>query len=71
MEQRLFLKSMYFQVGENLIQDFLHKVKSLPVATMTEEEVKEELRRMKQELITKNNPYIRELLARCVPVKTA
>ncbi|XP_039991799.1 DNA mismatch repair protein Msh2 [Xiphias gladius] len=59
------------QVGENLIQDFLEKAKSLPVATMTEEEVKAELRRMKRELVAKNNMYITEILARCVPVKTA
>ncbi|XP_013862520.1 DNA mismatch repair protein Msh2 [Austrofundulus limnaeus] len=58
------------QVGETLIQDFLQKVKSLPVATMTDEEVKEALRRMKQELATKNNTYISEILARCLPVKT-
>ncbi|XP_038554230.1 DNA mismatch repair protein Msh2 [Micropterus salmoides] len=59
------------QVGENLIKDFLEKAKSLSVATMSEEEVKAELRRMKQELIVKNNTYITEILARCVPAKTA
>ncbi|XP_018530855.1 DNA mismatch repair protein Msh2 [Lates calcarifer] len=59
------------QVGENLIQDFLEKAKSLPVATMSEEEVKAELRRMKQELVAKNNTYITEILAHCAPVKTA
>ncbi|XP_047464338.1 DNA mismatch repair protein Msh2 [Mugil cephalus] len=59
------------QDGEKLIQDFLQKVKSLPVATMTEEEVKVELRRMKQELTAKNNAYIHEILARCASVKTA
>ncbi|XP_029954685.1 DNA mismatch repair protein Msh2 [Salarias fasciatus] len=59
------------QVGEELMQDFLQKVKSLPVATMSEEEVKEALRTMKQELAAKNNTYIGEILARCVSVKTA
>uniref|UniRef100_A0A3P8TZP5 DNA mismatch repair protein n=1 Tax=Amphiprion percula TaxID=161767 RepID=A0A3P8TZP5_AMPPE len=59
------------QVGENLIQDFLQKVKSLPAATMTDDEVKVELRKMKQELMARNNTYISEILARCVPVKTA
>uniref|UniRef100_A0A1A8FMC9 DNA mismatch repair protein n=2 Tax=Nothobranchius korthausae TaxID=1143690 RepID=A0A1A8FMC9_9TELE len=57
------------QVGENLIQEFLQKVKSLPVATMTEEEVKVELKRLKQELVAKNNTYVSELLARCVSGK--
>ncbi|PWA21644.1 hypothetical protein CCH79_00003173 [Gambusia affinis] len=55
------------QVGENLIQDFLEKVKALPVVTMTEEEVKAELRRIKQDLMSKNNTYISEILARCAP----
>ncbi|XP_023196952.1 DNA mismatch repair protein Msh2 [Xiphophorus maculatus] len=59
------------QVGEKLIQDFLEKVKALPVVTMTEEEVKAELRRIKQDLVAKNNTYISEILARCAPVKTA
>lgn len=68
------VKLMYrlsLQVGENLIQNFLDKAKSLPVATMSEEEVKAELRRMKQELVANNNAYISEILARCVPAKTA
>lgn len=59
------------QVGENLIHYFLQKVKSLPLATMTEEEVKVKLRKMKQKLVAQNNTYISEVLARCVPVKTA
>uniref|UniRef100_A0A1A8IAW8 DNA mismatch repair protein n=2 Tax=Nothobranchius kuhntae TaxID=321403 RepID=A0A1A8IAW8_NOTKU len=57
------------QVGENLIQEFLQKVKSLPVATMTQEEVKVELKRLKQELVAKNNTYISELLSHCVSGK--
>ncbi|XP_075999767.1 DNA mismatch repair protein Msh2 [Genypterus blacodes] len=58
------------QVGESLIQDFLQKAKSLPTATMTDEEVKAALRGMKEELRAKNNAYVAELLARYVPVKT-
>lgn len=58
-------------MGENLIQDFLDKAKALPVATMSEEEVKAELKRMKQELVANNNTYISEILARCGPAKTA
>lgn len=60
-----------FQEGENLIQTFLDKAKSLPVATMSDEEVKAQLRRMKQELVAKNNAYVSEMLARCVPAETA
>ncbi|XP_037609907.1 DNA mismatch repair protein Msh2 [Sebastes umbrosus] len=59
------------QVGENLIQDFLEKAKSLPADTMSDEEVKAALRRMKKELVAKNNTYITEILSRCVPGKTA
>ncbi|XP_030255878.1 DNA mismatch repair protein Msh2 [Sparus aurata] len=59
------------QAGENLIQGFLEKVKSLPSDNMSEEEVKTELRRMKKELVAKNNTYITEMLSRCVPSKTA
>ncbi|CAB1441500.1 unnamed protein product [Pleuronectes platessa] len=53
------------QVGENLILTFLEKAKSLP-ATMSEAELKAELRRMKQELAAKNNTYITDILSRCV-----
>ncbi|KAK0143789.1 DNA mismatch repair protein Msh2 [Merluccius polli] len=53
--------------GENMIQDFLEQVMSLPAATMSEEEVKAELRRMKEELVAKNNGYIGEILAHCGP----
>ncbi|KAJ3607840.1 hypothetical protein NHX12_024891 [Muraenolepis orangiensis] len=53
--------------GEKMIQDFLEQVKSLPVATMSDEEVKAKLRRMKEELVAKNNCYIDEILARCGP----
>lgn len=59
------------QAAEVLIQNFLDKAKSLPVASMSEEEVKAELRKMKQELSAQNNTYISEILARCVTVKTA
>lgn len=58
-----------FQVGESLILDFLDKAKSLPVGNMTDDEVKTELRRIKQELAAKNNTYITEILSRCVSVK--
>ncbi|KAF7664837.1 hypothetical protein LDENG_00163590 [Lucifuga dentata] len=58
------------QAGESLIQDFLQEAKSLPAATMTEDEVKAALQRMKEKLVANNNSYVAEILARCVPVKT-
>lgn len=59
------------QVGEKLIQDFLDKARSLPVSTMSEDEVRVELRRMKQELVAEGNAYIGDILARCGPLPTA
>ncbi|XP_077407319.1 DNA mismatch repair protein Msh2 [Vanacampus margaritifer] len=56
------------QVGEDLIQNFLEEVKCLPVASMTEEEVRAALRRMKTALLGKNNAYVSEMLARSLPV---
>ncbi|XP_057682749.1 DNA mismatch repair protein Msh2 [Corythoichthys intestinalis] len=56
------------QVGESLIQEFLEEVKSLPIATMTEDEVRVALKRMKEALRAKNNAYVAELLVRSLPV---
>lgn len=59
------------QVGEKLIQDFLAKARSLPVSTMSDEQLKAELRTMKQALVAKGNAYIGDILARCGPAQTA
>lgn len=58
-------------MGEKLIQDFLDKARSLPVSTMSEDEVKAELRKMKQELVAEGNAYISDILARFGPAQTA
>lgn len=58
-------------MGEELIQDFLDKARSLPVSTMSDEEVKAELRRMKQALVAQGNAYISDIVARCGPAQTA
>ncbi|CAF91023.1 unnamed protein product, partial [Tetraodon nigroviridis] len=52
------------QLGEKLIQDFLDQARALPVSTMSDDEVKAELRRLKQELVAKGNEYISDILAR-------
>uniref|UniRef100_H3CD73 DNA mismatch repair protein n=1 Tax=Tetraodon nigroviridis TaxID=99883 RepID=H3CD73_TETNG len=59
------------QLGEKLIQDFLDQARALPVSTMSDDEVKAELRRLKQELVAKGNEYISDILARCGPAQTA
>jgi len=53
-----------FQEGEEFITDFLSKVKAIPIATMSEEKVTEELEKLKAELKSKNNTYIEDILAR-------
>lgn len=60
----------FLQQGENLILGFLDKVRALPAATMSDEELKAQLRTMKQELVAQNNAYVGELLVRCVPAGT-
>jgi len=66
----LLLVFPFLQEGENLIQDFLEKAKSLAAATLSDEEVKAALKKMKQELVAKDNAYITDILSRCTPAKT-
>lgn len=59
------------QAGEKLIQDFLDQARSLPASTMSEDQVKAELRRMKRELVAVGNAYVGDILARLGPAQTA
>ncbi|XP_013387202.1 DNA mismatch repair protein Msh2 [Lingula anatina] len=54
------------QEGEELIKEFLTKVKALPVADLTQEQISCELNKLKAELAAKGNPYIQDLMARSV-----
>ncbi|XP_041352599.1 DNA mismatch repair protein Msh2-like [Gigantopelta aegis] len=52
------------QEGEEIIQDFLNKVKAIPISTMTEAEILAEVEMLKSEVEVKNNPYVMDILAR-------
>ncbi|XP_053396445.1 DNA mismatch repair protein Msh2-like [Mercenaria mercenaria] len=52
------------QEGEGLITEFLKKAKEIPIATLGEEEVSKRIESLKEELKTKNNSYIEDILAR-------
>lgn len=58
-------------MGEKLIQDFLDQARALPVSTMSDDEVRAELRRMKRELVAEGNAYISDIVARFGPAGTA
>lgn len=55
--------------GEKIIEAFLAKVKSMPVEGMSDEAVKEELRKLKAEAIGQNNGFINEIVSRSAKVK--
>ncbi|KAK7122650.1 hypothetical protein R3I94_019685 [Phoxinus phoxinus] len=57
------------QEGEKIIEAFLAKVKSMPVEGMSDEAVKEELRKLKAEAIGQNNSFINEIVSRSAKVK--
>ncbi|XP_070564329.1 DNA mismatch repair protein Msh2-like [Ptychodera flava] len=50
--------------GEEIIKDFICKVKALPLATMTTEEALEEIEKLKASVRAKNNPYVADILTR-------
>ncbi|KAG9346295.1 hypothetical protein JZ751_008120 [Albula glossodonta] len=52
------------QEGEKLIEDFLAKVKSLPAADMTDQAIKDELRKLKAEVLAQNNSFVNEIVSR-------
>ncbi len=52
------------QEGEEIIKDFLNKVKQLPMSSMSENDALAEVKKLKDEIAAKNNPYIQDVLAR-------
>ncbi|XP_062859735.1 DNA mismatch repair protein Msh2 isoform X2 [Trichomycterus rosablanca] len=57
--------------GEKIIEDFLHKVKALPLDGMTEEAFKAELHKLKVEVVAQNNRFVNEIVSRAENVKKA
>lgn len=52
------------QEGEEIIKDFLSQVAKLPIETMTDDQTTQEVSKLKEEILARNNPYIQELLAK-------
>ena len=50
------------QEGEGLIREFLQTLKSLPLSSMSESQAMAEVKRLKEELIAKNNSFILKIL---------
>ena len=50
--------------GEELIAGFLEQVKAMPVSDMSEEEVMRKLQELKQQVLSRNNTFVADVLAR-------
>ncbi|CAG2197296.1 MSH2 [Mytilus edulis] len=50
--------------GEEIIEEFLKKVKALPIDSMSEGDLTKELNKLKDNVKSKNNPYVNDVLAR-------
>lgn len=57
-----YVSYIIVQEGEGLIKDFLQTLKSLPLASMSDSQAMDEVKRLKGELIAKNNSFILKIL---------
>ncbi|XP_048457093.1 DNA mismatch repair protein Msh2 [Rhincodon typus] len=52
------------QDGERIIAEFLSNIKALPITKMSEEDIKQELMKLKSEVLAQNNGFINEIISR-------
>ncbi|CAC5426826.1 MSH2 [Mytilus coruscus] len=50
--------------GEEIIEEFLKKVKALPIDSLSEGDLSKEMNKLKDSVKSKNNPYVNDVLAR-------
>jgi DNA mismatch repair protein MSH2 len=52
------------QHGEEIINDFLTKIKALPVGNMSPGQLKAEISKLRNEVAASDNPFIQDILTR-------
>ncbi|KAG7492490.1 hypothetical protein MATL_G00015160 [Megalops atlanticus] len=52
------------QEGEKIIEAFLAKVKALPADSMSDQAIKDELKKLKAEVLARNNSFVKDIITR-------